>query len=91
MSNLSDFEIKRVLANLKLSDTVNAARCRNCEDVVISLYTHDWVACNCFHSDKNNIHGFFIDGGFSYKHSGGNLNDMEVLNTYGEYLEAVKN
>ena len=38
--------------------TKNAARCKNCGDVIESTYTHDFVTCSC-----GNLS---VDGGHDY-------------------------
>ena len=40
----------------------NRAQCLNCEDVIESTYTHDFVSCKCG--------AIFVDGGPSYMRRG---------------------
>jgi hypothetical protein len=46
----------------------NKAKCRVCEDVIESKYTHDFVLCKCG--------SIFVDGGHEYLHRGGNYVDI---------------
>jgi hypothetical protein len=56
----------------------NAARCKNCGEVIESKSVHDWVCCTCFH-ESNGKTGIFVDGGTTYLRSGG----------YPEYFESL--
>lgn len=47
----------------------NRAQCLDCNAILESRFTHDFVSCNC---------GNFVDGGLSYQRSGGNVKDMSV-------------
>ena len=58
--------------------TKNAARCKNCGDIIESTYTHDFVTCSC-----GNLS---VDGGHDYLRR--NLRDGE--DGYEELSEAAK-
>ncbi len=45
-------------------------RCKKCNDVIISLYTHDFKFCSC--------ETCFVDGGFDYYRIGGKPEDYEL-------------
>ena len=49
----------------------NAARCIQCNTVIESKFTHDFVSCSCG--------SIFTDGGTDYIHRGGDPNSMEDL------------
>jgi len=54
---------------------VNKARCRKCNDIVISAYRHDFKKCKC-----GNI---FVDGGLDYLRRGAaSLEDIEELSEW---------
>jgi hypothetical protein len=42
--------------------TLNSARCKLCNHVIVSKHVHDWVSCKGGH--------IFIDGGLEYFRSG---------------------
>lgn len=53
----------------------NKARCKNCNDIIESLYRHDFVFCKCG--------AISIDGGKDYlKRSSENPEDVEELSEY---------
>lgn len=56
----------------------NAARCKNCGQVIESKSTHDWVCCKCFH-ESNGETGIFVDGGLAYLRRGGHPEYFEEL------------
>ena len=58
--------------------TKNAARCKNCGDIIESTYTHDFVTCSC-----GNLS---VDGGHDYLRR--NIRDGE--DSYEELSEAAK-
>lgn len=43
----------------------NAAKCRNCGDVIESTHVHDFVKCSCFKNEERN-RGIAVDGGTEY-------------------------
>ena len=45
-------------------------RCPKCQDVIFSNSRHDWERCLCG--------AVFIDGGWDYTRSGGDVNPFEV-------------
>lgn len=51
----------------------NSIRCKTCERVLVSKFTHDFQACAC---------GNFVDGGLSYQRWGGRIEDIENLSVY---------
>jgi len=57
---------------------VNAARCKDCGDILVSLDVHDFVSCRC-PSDH-----IFIDGGSNqgYIRRGGNPKKFVEVNLY---------
>jgi hypothetical protein len=48
----------------------NIARCRLCDDVIESKFTHDFVKCKCG--------AIFLDGGKSYIRCGGYPDEIEL-------------
>lgn len=53
----------------------NKARCRKCQDVIESKYTHDYKNCKCG--------AIMVDGGLDYCRRGGNAEDLEDLSVWG--------
>ena len=51
--------------------TRNAAKCKECGDVIESKSVHDWVSCGCG--------AIFVDGGREYLRRGGDLDAIEEL------------
>lgn len=47
----------------------NRAQCLDCNEIIESRFTHDFVSCGC---------GNFVDGGLSYQRYGGNVKDISV-------------
>lgn len=47
----------------------NAAKCRKCGYVLVSLHRHHFVQCGC---------GEFVDGGFDYIRRTMNLDDLPL-------------
>lgn len=54
----------------------NVARCTNCNTVIESKYTHDFVWCKC--------KAIFTDGGTEYIRRGG---DLDALIDLSEFVE----
>lgn len=54
----------------------NSARCKNCDDVIVSKHRHDFVWCKC--------RALAVDGGLDYAKRVGRLNGFEDLNEYTE-------
>lgn len=54
--------------------TRNRIRCKRCNDVIESFYTHDFKWCKC--------HLVAVDGGHEYMRRCGNKEDMEELSIY---------
>ena len=55
----------------------NAAKCKICDDVIESHYTHDYVTCKCG--------AISVDGGHDYlKRSGDPHNMINMCNVEGE-------
>jgi ssDNA-binding Zn-finger/Zn-ribbon topoisomerase 1 len=48
---------------------VNAARCKKCGQVLVSLRRHDFVQCGC---------GEYVDGGFDYSRRTTNLENLPL-------------
>lgn len=48
---------------------INRARCKKCNDIIVSKHTHDLVSCKC-----RNI---FVDGGNSYLRRGIKKGDLD--------------
>lgn len=46
-------------------------RCKKCDDIIQSMYRHDFKWCRGKH--------IFVDGGDAYLHMGGNPDDAEIL------------
>ena len=59
----------------------NAAKCRQCGDIVVSRYRHDFVYCKCG--------AIFVDGGNDY-HRMGASNLEDILEVSDEELDAVE-
>jgi hypothetical protein len=57
---------------------VNSARCKKCDDVLVSKHVHDFVTCQCG--------SISVDGGLEYIRRCGNLADIEELS---EMIEVV--
>jgi hypothetical protein len=55
----------------------NKARCRKCNDIIESVYRHDFKFCSCG--------SIFVDGGKDYIRRGGNLEDIEDLSVTEEH------
>lgn len=56
-----------------VADSVNAALCRKCGDLVISKHRHDFVTCDCG--------SIAVDGGCDYNRRVGNLDDIRDIPT----------
>lgn len=50
---------------------INAAKCRKCEDTVISRHRHDFVRCKCG--------AIAVDGGLDYTRRIGNFQDFHDI------------
>lgn len=50
--------------------TRNIIRCKLCDTLLESRFTHDFQSCKC---------GNFVDGGKDYVRVGGNLTEIEIL------------
>lgn len=50
---------------------MNSAKCRKCEDVIVSANKHDYVSCKCG--------AIALDGGSWYSRNIGNPEDFESL------------
>jgi hypothetical protein len=57
----------------------NKARCKKCQDVVESKFTHDFVSCKCG--------AMFVDGGKSYLRRGGYPENIEELSEFSDGQE----
>jgi len=57
----------------------NIVRCKKCNDVIESRWTHDFVWCSC--------KAIFTDGGKDYVRRGGELDAMDDLSEYIEVQE----
>ena len=54
----------------------NKGRCKLCNDIIESSYTHDFVTCSCG--------AVSVDGGKSYLKRVGNLENFEELSEFHE-------
>ena len=54
----------------------NKAKCRKCEDVIESVFVHDFKWCSCGE--------IFVDGGKEYLRRGGTIATFEELSEYFE-------
>ena len=61
-----------------MSKKLNRAKCAHCNDVIVSRYRHDFVACSCFRNSETNT-GIFIDGGDDYSRMGGNFKNFLIF------------
>ena len=61
-----------------MSKKLNRAKCKNCGDVIISRYRHDFVTCSCFRPTEDNT-GIFVDGGNDYCRAGGNFKNFLIF------------
>lgn len=50
---------------------INAAKCRKCEDTIISRHRHDFVRCRCG--------AIAVDGGLDYCRRIGNYKDFQEI------------
>ena len=50
-------------------------KCKNCETVLHSLYTHDFQSCECDREEDS----VFVDGGFDYTRIGGYPENIEMI------------
>ena len=55
---------------------LNRIKCKLCEDIITSEYTHDFKWCKC--------HSVAVDGGNSYMKRCGELDNMENLSEWEE-------
>lgn len=54
----------------------NCIRCKFCDDIIESRYTHEYKQCSCGRLD--------VDGGLEYIRRTGDLEDFEELSEYAE-------
>lgn len=64
----------------------NAARCKQCGEVVESISRHDFSPCKCF-IESNGAKGIAVDGGDSYLRRVGNFEDCEDLSITRLYTD----
>ena len=60
---------------------VNKSRCKVCGVEIESKHRWDFVMCDCFTHDKDNM-GIFVDGGKDYLRRGGDMDNFIDLCEY---------
>jgi hypothetical protein len=66
-------DLKRVKSSYR---RVNAAVCKDCFKVLVSLYTHHYVTCDC------QMLPIAIDGGFDYQKRAGTPEKFKEINLF---------
>lgn len=62
---------------------LNSAQCRNCLEVLVSNFRHEFVSCSCYRNHKDG-RGIAIDGGSEYCRRVGYIENIIELSKWEE-------
>ncbi len=61
---------------------MSKARCKHCGNIIETIAEHDWVCCSCYREEANTT-GIFLEGDGYYFRYGGNLDNVDWVESQG--------